>query len=120
MKRSRAWFLGANLQYGITEYPKIQLRRNVLFRFEDLLGELGRATGGMWDIIEKRFLTRCLADYFSLPFSAAYIGSTIGLFLGCSLLSCTEFIYFFTWRFVKLLLQQQKAPAPVQLSLPVA
>lgn len=45
LQRSRAWFLGANLQYGITEYPKIQLRRNVLFRFEDLLGELSWATG---------------------------------------------------------------------------
>lgn len=78
--------------------------------------ELGH---GMWDIIEKRFLTRCLS--FSFSTSAAYIGSTIGLFLGCSLLSCTEFIYFFTWRFVKLLFgaEQQKRIAPVQLSLPV-
>lgn len=55
LQRSRNWFLGANLQYGINNYPKMQLRRNVLFRFEDLLGE-----HGIWDIIEKRFLTRRL------------------------------------------------------------
>lgn len=30
-----------------------------------------------------------------------YIGGTAGLFLGCSLLSLTELLYFLTWRFFK-------------------
>ncbi|GAB0087900.1 uncharacterized protein DMENIID0001_022620 [Sergentomyia squamirostris] len=71
--KSRVWFLGANLQWGITDYPKMQLIRDVLFRFTDLL---------------------------------VYIGGTAGLFLGCSLLSFTEFIYFFSWRLVKFLRQR--------------
>ncbi|XP_059610139.1 pickpocket protein 11 [Phlebotomus argentipes] len=66
--KSRVWFLGANLQWGISDYPKMQLIRDVLFRFTDLL---------------------------------VYIGGTAGLFLGCSLLSFTEFLYFFTWRLRK-------------------
>lgn len=71
-QRSRNWFLGANLQYGINNYPKMQLRRNVLFRFEDLLGE-----HGIWDIIEKRFLTRLLPVGGSLQrISAARLASS--------------------------------------------
>ncbi|XP_055691219.1 pickpocket protein 11 [Lutzomyia longipalpis] len=69
--KSRVWFLGANLQWGISDYPKMQLIRDVLFRFTDLL---------------------------------VYIGGTAGLFLGCSLLSFTEFIYFFSWRLLKFLM----------------
>lgn len=38
-QRSRVWFLGANLQWGIIDYPKMQLRRDVLFSFADVLGE---------------------------------------------------------------------------------
>ncbi|XP_037941476.1 uncharacterized protein LOC119674410 [Teleopsis dalmanni] len=34
--RSRVWFLGANLQWGIIDYPKMQLRRDVLFSFADM------------------------------------------------------------------------------------
>lgn len=56
-QRSRVWFLGANLQWGINDYPKLQLRRNVLFRFEDLLGKTGKRGRGLLllDIIENRF-----------------------------------------------------------------
>ncbi|XP_018798894.1 PREDICTED: sodium channel protein Nach [Bactrocera latifrons] len=66
--RSRVWFLGANLQWGIIDYPKMQLRRDVLFSFADVL---------------------------------VYIGGLIGFFLGCSALSFTEVIYYFTARLVK-------------------
>ncbi|KAH8413885.1 hypothetical protein KR009_000887 [Drosophila setifemur] len=66
--RSRVWFLGANLQWGIIDYPKMQLRRDVLFSFADVL---------------------------------VYIGGLVGFFLGCSALSFTEIIYYFTARFVR-------------------
>ncbi|XP_017123668.1 sodium channel protein Nach isoform X1 [Drosophila elegans] len=68
--RSRVWFLGANLQWGISSgaYPKMQLRRDVLFSFADVL---------------------------------VYIGGLVGFFLGCSALSFTEIIYYFTARFVR-------------------
>ncbi|KAH8358292.1 hypothetical protein KR084_011838 [Drosophila pseudotakahashii] len=66
--RSRVWFLGANLQWGIVEYPKMQLRRDVLFSFADVL---------------------------------VYIGGLVGFFLGCSALSFTEILYYFTARFVR-------------------
>ncbi|XP_044317833.1 sodium channel protein Nach isoform X2 [Drosophila rhopaloa] len=68
--RSRVWFLGANLQWGIGGggYPKMQLRRDVLFSFADVL---------------------------------VYIGGLVGFFLGCSALSFTEIIYYFTARFVR-------------------
>lgn len=66
--RSRVWFLGANLQWGIINYPKMQLRRDVLFSFADVL---------------------------------VYIGGLAGFFLGCSILTFTEIIYFFTARFFK-------------------
>ncbi|XP_017018772.1 sodium channel protein Nach [Drosophila kikkawai] len=66
--RSRVWFLGANLQWGIIDYPKMQLRRDVLFSFADVL---------------------------------VYIGGLVGFFLGCSALSFTEIVYYFTARFVR-------------------
>ncbi|KAH8394667.1 hypothetical protein KR222_001446, partial [Zaprionus bogoriensis] len=66
--RSRVWFLGANLQWGIIDYPKMQLRRDVLFSFADVL---------------------------------VYIGGLVGFFLGCSALSFTEIIYYFTVRLVR-------------------
>ncbi|XP_054737920.1 sodium channel protein Nach [Anastrepha obliqua] len=66
--RSRIWFLGANLQWGIIDYPKMQLRRDVLFSFADVL---------------------------------VYIGGLIGFFLGCSALSFTEVIYYFSARLIK-------------------
>ncbi|KAL5273579.1 hypothetical protein ACFFRR_000373 [Megaselia abdita] len=66
--RSRVWFLGANLQWGIIDYPKMQLRRNVLFSFADVL---------------------------------VYIGGLAGFFLGCSLLSFTELIYYFVIRLTR-------------------
>ncbi|XP_030560769.1 sodium channel protein Nach [Drosophila novamexicana] len=66
--RSRVWFLGANLQWGIIDYPKMQLRRDVLFSFADVL---------------------------------VYIGGLVGFFLGCSALSFTEIIYYFTARLVR-------------------
>ncbi|XP_011293257.1 sodium channel protein Nach [Musca domestica] len=66
--RSRVWFLGANLQWGIIDYPKMQLRRDVLFSFADVL---------------------------------VYIGGLVGFFLGCSALSFTEVIFYFTIRLAR-------------------
>ncbi|KAF5278353.1 hypothetical protein FQA39_LY05842 [Lamprigera yunnana] len=62
---SKEWFLGSNLQWGLKEYPKMRLRRDVIFRFTDVL---------------------------------VYIGGMAGLFLGCSVLSLIEILYFFTLR----------------------
>ncbi|XP_044264094.1 acid-sensing ion channel 5-like [Tribolium madens] len=62
---TREWFLGSNLQWGLKEYPKMRLRRDIIFGFSDLL---------------------------------VYIGGMAGLFLGCSVLSFIEIIYFFTLR----------------------
>ncbi|KAG5898764.1 hypothetical protein JTB14_010974 [Gonioctena quinquepunctata] len=62
---SREWFLGSNLQWGLKEYPKMRLKRDVIFSFSDVL---------------------------------VYIGGMAGLFLGCSVLSFIEIIYFFTLR----------------------
>jgi hypothetical protein len=39
-QRSRVWFLGANLQWGINDYPKMQLKRDVIFGFTDVLGSI--------------------------------------------------------------------------------
>uniref|UniRef100_A0A6P7FJR7 Sodium channel protein Nach-like isoform X1 n=1 Tax=Diabrotica virgifera virgifera TaxID=50390 RepID=A0A6P7FJR7_DIAVI len=61
----REWFLGSNLQWGMVEYPKMRLKRDVIFGFSDLL---------------------------------VYIGGMAGLFLGCSVLSFIEIVYFFTLR----------------------
>ncbi|CAG9801149.1 unnamed protein product [Chironomus riparius] len=36
--RSRVWFLGANLQWGIIDYPKLQLKRELIFGLSDVLG----------------------------------------------------------------------------------
>lgn len=38
-QRSRIWFLGANFQWGIIDYPKLQLKRELLFGISDVLGE---------------------------------------------------------------------------------
>ncbi|EFA12114.2 Pickpocket protein 11-like Protein [Tribolium castaneum] len=62
---TREWFLGSNLQWGLKEYPKMRLRRDIIFGFSDLL---------------------------------VYIGGMAGLFLGCSVLSFIEIVYFFTLR----------------------
>lgn len=35
---TREWFLGSNLQWGLKEYPRMRLKRDVLFGFADLLG----------------------------------------------------------------------------------
>ncbi|XP_031349918.1 pickpocket protein 11-like isoform X2 [Photinus pyralis] len=64
-KDTREWFLGSNLQWGLKEYPRMRLRRDVIFRFTDVL---------------------------------VYIGGMAGLFLGCSVLSFLEIVYFFTLR----------------------
>ncbi|KAL3268373.1 hypothetical protein HHI36_007489 [Cryptolaemus montrouzieri] len=62
---TREWFLGSNLQWGLKDYPKMRLRRDVIFGFTELL---------------------------------VYIGGMAGLFLGCSVLSFIEILYFFTMR----------------------
>nr|CAH7718844.1 unnamed protein product [Callosobruchus chinensis] len=62
---SREWFLGTNLQWGLSEYPRMRLKRDVIFGFSDLL---------------------------------VYIGGMAGLFMGCSVLSFIEIVYFFTMR----------------------
>ncbi|KAK9890626.1 hypothetical protein WA026_011987 [Henosepilachna vigintioctopunctata] len=62
---TREWFLGSNLQWGLKDYPKMRLKRDVIFGFTELL---------------------------------VYIGGMAGLFLGCSVLSFIEIIYFFTIR----------------------
>ncbi|XP_022190500.2 LOW QUALITY PROTEIN: sodium channel protein Nach-like [Nilaparvata lugens] len=59
------WFLGTNLKWGLVKYPRLRLKRDIIFGFTDLL---------------------------------VSIGGTAGLFLGCSVLSFIEFIYFFTLR----------------------
>ncbi|KAE9544872.1 hypothetical protein AGLY_000415 [Aphis glycines] len=59
------WFLGTNLKWGLIKYPRMRLKRNVLFGFTDVL---------------------------------VSIGGTAGLFLGCSVLSFLEIIYFFIFR----------------------
>jgi len=38
LQRSRVWFLGANLQWGIIDYPKLQLKRELIFGLSDVLG----------------------------------------------------------------------------------
>lgn len=35
---TREWFLGSNLQWGLKEYPRMRLRRDVIFGFTDVLG----------------------------------------------------------------------------------
>lgn len=62
---TREWFLGSNLQWGLKEYPRMRLKRDVLFSFADVL---------------------------------VYVGGMAGLFLGCSVLSFAEIIYFCTIR----------------------
>ncbi|XP_055609428.1 uncharacterized protein LOC129756544 [Uranotaenia lowii] len=66
--RSREWFLGANLQWGLTDYPKMQLNRDIIFGLSDVF---------------------------------VYIGGLGGFFLGCSLITFTEFLFFLTWRLFK-------------------
>ncbi|XP_053678217.1 uncharacterized protein LOC128728576 [Anopheles nili] len=66
--RSREWFLGANLQWGLTDYPKMQLNRDIIFGLSDVF---------------------------------VYIGGLGGFFLGCSLITFAEFVFFLTWRLVK-------------------
>ncbi|GJQ80381.1 hypothetical protein Trydic_g12243 [Trypoxylus dichotomus] len=62
---TRQWFLGSNLQWGLKEYPRMRLKRDVIFGFSNVL---------------------------------VSIGGMAGLFLGCSVLSFIEIIYFFTLR----------------------
>lgn len=49
-KDSREWFLGSNLQWGLIEYPRMRLKRDVLFGFSDVLGT---------------FLTQFYLNYFT-------------------------------------------------------
>ncbi|KAJ8920056.1 hypothetical protein NQ315_011710 [Exocentrus adspersus] len=74
----REWFLGSNLQWGLKYYPKMRLRRDVIFGFSDLL---------------------------------VYIGGMAGLFLGCSVLSFIEIIYFFTLRLYWFVVKYEKPKA---------
>ncbi|KAL7051622.1 hypothetical protein ACKWTF_004534 [Chironomus riparius] len=45
--RSRVWFLGANLQWGIIDYPKLQLKRELIFGLSDVLVYIG-GLGGLF------------------------------------------------------------------------
>ncbi|XP_041970670.1 sodium channel protein Nach-like [Aricia agestis] len=57
------WFMGTNFQWGMSTYPRLRYRRDIIFGFTDVLV----AVGGM-----------------------------AGLFLGCSVLSFLEIVYFLT------------------------
>ncbi|ERL91617.1 hypothetical protein D910_08947 [Dendroctonus ponderosae] len=35
---SRQWFLKSNIQYGIKNFPEMRFKRDIIFRFSDLLG----------------------------------------------------------------------------------
>ncbi|XP_045475018.1 sodium channel protein Nach-like [Harmonia axyridis] len=72
---TREWFLGTNLQWGLKDYPKMRLKRDVIFGFTDLL---------------------------------VYIGGMAGLFLGCSVLSFIEIIYFFSLRIFFYFMKSEK------------
>lgn len=41
----RDWFLGSTLQWGMVEYPKMRLKRDVIFGFSDLLVYIGGMAG---------------------------------------------------------------------------
>lgn len=36
----KEWFLGTNLLWGMVDYPKMQLKREIIFGFTDVLGIL--------------------------------------------------------------------------------
>ncbi|KAJ8977937.1 hypothetical protein NQ317_017405 [Molorchus minor] len=42
---TREWFLGSNLQWGLKDYPKMRLRRDIIFGFSDLLVYIGGMAG---------------------------------------------------------------------------
>ncbi|XP_066154583.1 sodium channel protein Nach-like [Euwallacea fornicatus] len=42
---TRAWFLGSNLQYGLRKFPEMRFKRDVIFRFSDLLVSMGGVIG---------------------------------------------------------------------------
>ncbi|XP_017786457.1 PREDICTED: pickpocket protein 28-like [Nicrophorus vespilloides] len=42
---SREWFLGSNLQWGLKEYPRMRLKRDVIFGFTDVLVYIGGMAG---------------------------------------------------------------------------
>ncbi|XP_023945162.2 sodium channel protein Nach-like [Bicyclus anynana] len=63
----QSWILGTNFQWGISTYPRMKYRRDIIFGFTDVLV----AVGGM-----------------------------AGLFLGCSVLSFMEILYFMTLRLI--------------------
>lgn len=81
-------------RWAIEKFSKIRLRRDVIFSFEDLVGNvisvtcygttvvLGNDSDSIW----------CL---FSVSF-----GGTAAFFLGCSMLSFVEIIYFFSLRLI--------------------
>ncbi|XP_050540284.1 pickpocket protein 11-like [Daktulosphaira vitifoliae] len=39
------WFLGTNLKWGLIKFPKMRLKRNLLFGFTDVLVSIGGAAG---------------------------------------------------------------------------
>ncbi|XP_044755167.1 pickpocket protein 11-like [Coccinella septempunctata] len=42
---TREWFLDSNLQWGLKDYPKMRLKRDVIFGFTELLVYVGGMTG---------------------------------------------------------------------------
>ncbi|XP_023297397.2 sodium channel protein Nach isoform X1 [Lucilia cuprina] len=65
--RSRVWFLGANLQWGIIDYPKMQLRRDVIFSFADVLVYIGGLVGFFLGCSALSFME--IIYYFTIRFA---------------------------------------------------
>lgn len=72
----------SELRWSIRNYPNMRLKRDIIFGFTDLLGNIKHTTP-----IEKHFFR------FSVN-----LGGMVGFFLGCSILSFVEILYFFTLR----------------------
>ncbi|XP_049782288.1 uncharacterized protein LOC126183980 [Schistocerca cancellata] len=45
LENDMPWFLGTNIKWGLTKYPQMRLKRDVLFGFTDLLVYIGGTAG---------------------------------------------------------------------------
>lgn len=73
----------------------MRLKRDVLFGFTDMLGTYS-------------FLYRYLHEIMGS--SSVYIGGIAGLFLGCSVLSFIEIVYYFTMRLFWFVVDLKRRP----------